>query len=471
MNRRLFLICFVALGAMVCAQNLLTPRSAGADEPAHLIRAAGLVRGDVFGSKTDTDVAHRSFDVPSWVGQPDPACFVVSSAQSAGCATVVETGDTDPVSTAGSYPVWGHILPGLATLAPGGARTYWLARALHGLIPVLLLATVLSRLIADRRSLHAAAVLLALTPSVLFNMAVINPSGVAIAGAIAMWVAGDRLFGADADDHPDSWLFIAGSAALLLPRNDGVLWWVLILAILLGLHRRSPRSAIGEFSRVQVVMLAISVALSVGWTVAVGSDLVAAQTDLSGWSFFEAVVGRTGDNLREAIGVVGWLDTPIPESMMSVWWLLLGVLAGIVLWLGERRRVALAAVSMITFIVVPWVLETIQGRTAGLFWQGRYAIPVFVGAPLLLGGVQHSKAQVDRALTVAVPSGAIIVWNVSLWQQSRRWGVGVDGSMLPWRWDTWSAPLPVVPLLVIFLVSSMVLFSTVRAEAGLDRTR
>lgn len=467
MNRRLFLVCLVCLGAMICAENLLTPRSAGADEPAHLIRSAGLIRGDIFGTATDIDAAHRSFDAPSWAGQPDPACFVATNAQSAGCATIVETANRDPISTAGSYPVWGHILPGLATLAPGGARTYWLARALHGLIPVLLLAAVLSRLLADKRSLYAAAVMLAITPTVLFNMAVINPSGIAIAGAIAMWVAGDRLFGSDADHHPVGWLFVAGSAALLLPRNDGVLWWALILMILLGLHRRSPRSAIGPLSSLQRVLLAVSVVMSVGWTVVVGSELTEAQTGLSGWSFFEAVVGRTGENLREAVGVVGWLDTPMPESMMFLWWLLLGLLAGVGLLLGERRRVAFAGLAMGSFIVAPWVLETLQGRSAGLFWQGRYAVPVFVGAALLLGGLTGSSVRRDRTLTVVLSTGAIVIWNGSLWQQSRRWGVGVDGSMLPWDWDTWSAPATVIVPLVIFLAASIAM----RQQVGTTSTQ
>jgi hypothetical protein len=128
---------------------------------------------------------------------------------------------------------------------------------------------------------------------------------------------------------------------------------------------------------------------------------------------------------------------------------------------------------MLTFVFAPWVLETIQGRSAGLFWQGRYALPVFVGSALLLGGVRNSKAQLDRGLVVTVSAGAIVVWNLSLWQQSRRWGVGEDGSMLPWRWNTWSAPAPAWLLLIIFLASSGWLWRQVehpsrpgRAQAG-----
>ena len=90
-NRRLVALA-LCLFALVGAQILGTPRNAGPDEPSHLIRGAGLVRGQVFGDpvgdrpprrRPRRDVALADpdnpafgvFDVPWWVNQPDPTCF------------------------------------------------------------------------------------------------------------------------------------------------------------------------------------------------------------------------------------------------------------------------------------------------------------------------------------------------------------------------------------------------------------
>ena len=42
---------------------------------------------------------------------------------------------------------------------------------------------------------------------------------------------------------------------------------------------------------------------------------------------------------------------------------------------------------------------------------------------------------------------ALVVLNVAAWAVARRWGVGIDGSMMPWDWDTIHTPLPPVVVL------------------------
>ncbi len=88
---RLLLLVAGALLAVVTAENLGTPRNAGPDEPAHIARGAGLVRGQVFGetygdwlvdnppldaggadianANPDSD-AVQVYDVPRWVVKP-----------------------------------------------------------------------------------------------------------------------------------------------------------------------------------------------------------------------------------------------------------------------------------------------------------------------------------------------------------------------------------------------------------------
>jgi hypothetical protein len=37
----------------------------------------------------------------------------------------------------------------------------------------------------------------------------------------------------------------------------------------------------------------------------------------------------------------------------------------------------------------------------------------------------------------------------------RRWAVGIAGTMMPWRWDTYHSPLPPVLLLAVHLAASI----------------
>ena len=122
-------------------------------------------------------------------------------------------------------------------------------------------------------------------------------------------------------------------------------------------------------------------------------------------NFVDRVLMNTGQHLREAVGVLGWLDTPLPESMYALWFFAAGLVVMIALVTREYMRAIGASAALALFVVVGWVLEIVQGRTAGLFWQGRYALPVLVGMVI----VAAMGSDVDRrigAVAAAVPGRA-----------------------------------------------------------------
>lgn len=475
-DRRLFLAVAGLLAAIVGAQNLGSPRHAGPDEPAHIVRGAGIVRGDVFGSPVTgeidagaADVAHadaanaaiRVFDVPPALAEPAETCFAHDPGRPASCATVAAAAGSAAASTnasadgvtstAATYPVWGHLLPGLATLVVPGSGAAWLARFLHGLIPVLLVAGALTRLLTAGRVTATSAVLVAVTPMALFLFAVVNPSGVVVGGAVALWVAGDELFAGRRDP---GWLLPAGFAATVLPRDDGLLWAALIVGVLAVVHRTDPRAAWRALGRPARVVVAASTLAGALWAALAGGDLVPVARPATGIAFAELVVQRTGRHLREAIGVLGWLDTDLPESMYLLWAFAAGLVVMVALAARQHRRAAGAAAALILAVVVGWVLEIVQGRTAGLFWQGRYALPLLLGLVLVAGLTPGADRVVGRAGAVTPGVLALVVWNVSFLQALRRWGVGAFGSIRPWAWDTYGAPLPVLLLVAIHLTAS-----------------
>lgn len=484
---RLFLLLCGALLAVVTAQNLGTPRNAGPDEPAHIVRGAGLVRGQVFGESYGdwldgntpldagpSDIANadpgsdavRVYDVPWWVAQPSAACYARQPDVPAACSTIDDaaaassSGRNGALSTAAAYPIWGHILPGLATLVVTGSSALWLARLFHAAIPVVLIAATLAHLLGGRRQAAASAVLVATTPMVLFLMAVVNPSGIAVAGAIAMWVAGDDLHRTGRHGSPQQswpWLFPAGFAALVLPRDDGLIWAALIVAVLALVWRRNPIDVWRVLPNpTRIVLGAVSV-MGAAWAVLTGGDLVPVDRPATGIEFAEIVVQRTGSHLREAVGVVGWLDTPLPESMYALWFFTAGLVVMIALVARAYRRVVGSAAALGLFVVVAWVLEIVQGRTAGLFWQGRYALPMLIGMVLVAGLSVDADRKIGEVASAAPGLLALVVWNVSFFQQLRRWGVGQSGSIRPWAWDTWDAPAPVVGLMIVHVAGSAAL--------------
>ena len=155
-----------------------------------------------------------------------------------------------------------------------------------------------------------------------------------------------------------------------------------------------------------------------------GGDLVPVDRPATGVEFAELVVQRTGRHLREAVGVLGWLDTPIPESMYALWCFAAGLVVMIALAHPRAPAGVGAASALALFVVVGWVLEIVQGRTAGLFWQGRYALPMLDRH----GDRRRPRAgrrPADRRSRPPPPAcSPLVVWNVSFLQQLRRWGVG-----------------------------------------------
>lgn len=469
-ERRLFLLIFGCLLAVVTAQNLGTPRNAGPDEPAHIVRGAGLVRGEVFGDMSYGDWLERGngtldaggadivnadpdsediqvYDVPRWVAQPSATCFAHNGEAPASCSLVDRTGGNGALSTAPSYPIWSHILPGLATLLIHSSTALWLARFLHALVPVVLIAATLAHLISTRRQAAASAVLLATTPMVLFLLAVVNPSGVAVAGAIAVWVTLDDLL---RNGRTPWWLLTLGFGALVLPRNDGLIWAALIVAVLALVWRRNPATLWSVLpARNRVAVAAIGV-VGAAWAVLSGGGLVpVAKPD----NFVDQVFMNTGQHLREAVGVLGWLDTPLPESMYALWFFAAGLVVMIALVTREYSRALGSAAALALFVVAGWVLEIVQGRTAGLFWQGRYALPVLVGMVIVAAMGTDVERRIG-AVAAAIPGVlALVVWNVAFFQQLRRWSVGAHGSIRPWAWDTWDTPVP-IPLVVVVHVAA-----------------
>jgi len=182
------------------------------------------------------------------------------------------------------------------------------------------------------------------------------------------------------------------------------------------------------------------------------------------------VIGRTGQHLREAVGVLGWLDTPLPETMMMLWILGLGVLVGAALMVDAKSLLWGAAATLAVAIAASWVLEMGQGDPSGTYWQGRYYLPLLAGIPLLLSrsngtfGVRPQTSHLDALARLgrATLLIAMVVLNVALAAAMRRWGVGIAGSLSPFAWNTYNAPVPPFIIMALHIAASVALWFQVK---------
>jgi hypothetical protein len=112
------------------------------------------------------------------------------------------------------------------------------------------------------------------------------------------------------------------------------------------------------------------------------------------------------DYARQYVGVMGWLDAPLPTVAYVVWdavamGLLIGCLA---LWRGRRRFGIVLLSAVILFL--PAFVQVPAAPEVGYIWQGRYILPLVVILLVACGfsfqgiDLQHRSARTVLKLVV-----------------------------------------------------------------------
>lgn len=163
--------------------------------------------------------------------------------------------------------------------------------------------------------------------------------------------------------------------------------------------------------------------------------------------------------LEQMVGLLGWLDTPLPDVLWWTWGVMavgFGVAAVI---LGTARQRLLLVGFALGAVLLPVAAEALTAARMGFVWQGRYTLPVAVGFVLLAGrvlgmnqdaGREKGARQVVVGMAVAVGISHVVAHMASM----ARYSTGYD---LP-LWDYllrpgWAAPLPDVVLLGMVLMA------------------
>ena len=441
-------------------------RYGGPDEPAHVLRAAAVARGDVLGRPAaGLPSGYRVVTVPAALATGDPTCYRHDSTVTSQCATKPGTGhpDTTPrdetaqaATSAGRYPPLYYLLiGGPVRLIGGEGEVYWY-RAVAALWNSIVVMCVVMRLRPIGR--RAVVVVAAITPSAWFLIGVVNPNGFELVVAWLAWV---------------------GVARWVVDPSIRQAWWVAVplalavacrpVALLVSLTALTMIELLRRPTWRQRLILWSPVIAATGWlaawNLAAGLDIDDPRT---------AGNGSIGDATRQAIGDVthtvfelvaslGWLEFAAPAATVAAWLLGLGIA---VVWLqatglratglqatglratrfgttgalerGATRMGAVASATVLAaaVVIVPVIFEVVFHRTLGPIWQGRYSLPTATGIVPLLLIARAETGPRGRATTPAMAllaSGMVIVSVAveitTFWWVLRRYSVGTDG---PW---------------------------------------
>jgi hypothetical protein len=461
------------------------PPGAAPDEPDHLVKALGMASLDIGTPYTgppyaDSDAARRNASISRVVAIPtrlSPAGYTCEAQRpdlTAACLPQDPPGGIgtlDVVTPLGSYPPFLYVPIGLAAqLASTPYQAFLAARAVCVAMAGVLLLLGSQHLVRwlGRRALLGAFVVL--TPMVVFTSGMAGLSGVEITAAFAVAaVTVAALRRPESLREPGSQLLLGGvGAALVLSRQLGAVTFAamaLLLVVRLGWRYfwdllRRPRPAV-----VTTLVLLVGSGLAVVWWERTYDHpvLTASPWDAGAVGGFSA---SSYSVLQSAVGNFGWLDTLLPRWCYLVYFLLLITLVGSALLLGsaaDRRTLAvgLLATLALAYITYASVFYPVQ---AGL--QGRHVLPFFLVLPVLAGVVLAERLdRVDTAafrrfvtlVAVAVP----VLQAVGLYENARRYAVGLDGPIAFLGRAEWSPGLGWVPWLVLGVVGALALAGAV----------
>jgi hypothetical protein len=184
-----------------------------------------------------------------------------------------------------------------------------------------------------------------------------------------------------------------------------------------------------------------------------------------------AALGSLPNYFNEAIGVLGWLDTRMPDFVYLLWG---SIFIGLFLLAASVAQVRLRLSMLVAFCVFV-VLPVKVGSVQFPYFQGRYALPLLIGAPLL--ATLNLKESADSILgnIRSIRTISILIWAlgiVGFFQAIRRYTIGLSSPWTDLAHPKWNPPilsthflLLTYPLLLLALFLWLVrLFTTNRAN-------
>jgi hypothetical protein len=327
-------------------------------------------------------------------------------------------------------------------------------------IGVLLCAALLASAAASLRSLPNRSIavcglLFAFTPTTAFLTGIVNPNGIEVSAAIAVWASASVLV-VHAESAIDTTIVHRtgiAMTAVVLTRALSPFWLAIIAASCLMLGSRRSAFALLRCRPVQIWMAIVvtTTIVATAWILLAGplDSLYPHGPDpgpVSTWTLLRQSLGSTTDQYRMMVSFVGWVDTLAPGATYYLWTAAIGLLVLLAVGVSSRRLTAVLAAVITMTLLVPVAIDVSQARSIGLGWQGRWTLPLAVGVPIIAAiGIATSRAGVAVArsrLPVALGACFAVAQFLAFAQALRRYTVGAHGPLGFWRHPLWTPPVP-----------------------------
>ena len=463
-DRRLWWLVVVAVGAMIACWSIGAPYFSGPDEPLHASRAWSVVHGQIIGEETNQG-GFRLVEVPAWLDadRNDTSCYRLDTEKVADCFSLEPSSRIVTTRTQGAqFPLF-YMIAGLPFRFSDGGLSLLLSRVWAGLLAAALIASaVVTARNSDSRRWLLPATLLACTPMVFYIAGVMNPSGIEIASGLLLWVASLTIFCDRQVNRRALWRFAVAASLLILIRQLGPLWVVVIVSscVLLSTIGRLKELLGNRNFRLAALVVAASVVLWALWSFSLKPLAISDSgegVDGPATEILRQQLGRLWVVLQESVGVFGWLEVRLPLTVYLIW--IVGVLLFIALAVifGPRKYALVPLFVLAAAILLQTLGEFRTIKELGFMWQGRYTLPILVGVPLV-SALAISRANPSIAVSrLSKWIGGLLIWGalcLSYFQTERRYMVGSLGPLDIWNRGIWNPPIPVLVLLVGFSVSA-----------------
>lgn len=414
-NRQpLWRVLGMALGLLLVqlAWALCVPPFVGIDEWDHAFRADSVAHGQWRAPAENATRGTGAFVTvsPALVAAAAPECAQVGYTTEADCAGTA-TGDRVAVASgAGRYnPAFYAFIGWVAMPFEGGSALYAM-RAAAGFLTLLLFVVALLCVRSWAQSAWPfLAIVVGLTPTVLYSSMVAAPNGVELTAGLAWWSALMGLVSADVTQKRPLLLSAAAASGSILVtvRSLGPLWMGLALIVVL-ISRPGALGRLGGIlrtgaGRAATGVLALTSAASVMWVLSqrslkIGIEEAAAEASL-------------GERLRRALEAEGlWAFQAVAAfprrsepAPVAVYPLILLLLLGFLFLAFRRadRRLRTAMFGVLAILaILPFCMTVATYNDFGVAWQGRYGLPFGLGLAVLVGVALNREASPPRLRTL-----------------------------------------------------------------------
>jgi len=498
-SRSVFWFAFLILAALSTLWSLASPIFSVPDENAHATKAIAQVHGQIIGYLVP-GIKHTVVDLPEgYTYSPQILCFATNTDQPANCGVELgaEGGANWFNTWVGAYNPLYYYAVGWPSLILDGSAGIYAMRIMSGLLAAVFIAWGFQAALSVRRSRWMPLGLaFVATPMIVYLFGSVNPNGVEIASAVAVWAALPRLL--EQFDHRKNarevsplarwylWMIVViASVTLANARATGPLWLVVVVGVCFIETGWVPVKALFTTARsyIPLGIIAAGGIFSIAWTLGGGSlssQAEAADAPLVGASFvqgFVHVIRTTPDFLQQAVGYFGWFDAPLP---LPAYWLIIAAASLlIVLAIGaaDRRNALTLAAVIGAALFVPALVQGYSVGQTGIIWQGRYGLFLYLGVTIVaawtLSGRGGARADFLSSRVTWIGAGLLAVYGVVafvvvMWRY-------VVGSTEPisqmWKDPAWQPPLGWMTLVALYALTSLAFFGWVGWTAHLVARR